>query len=138
VAFEYRSTFISVADDCSAEGGEVPPGEYRGKPTQAAQEFAMLHGHDFVHTMSEVQSSIWVERKGGLELSEDEQEVLRAEYFSTGRACFRASPLAKRYGWGFVFDEEGRVALVASDSPEYEQHASDDTLDQLKAMKAKR
>jgi len=138
MAFEYRDTFISVADDCSAEGAEIPPAEYRGKPTQAAQEFAMMHGHDFEHTMSEVQSSIWVERKGGSDLSADERDALTAEYFSTGRACFRASPLAKRYGWGFVFDADGKVALVASDSDEYAAHAGDDDLDQLKAMKSRR
>lgn len=138
MAFEYESTFISVADDCAAEVGEIPPAEYRGKPTQAAQEFAMLHGHDFEHTMSEVQSTIWVERKGGGALSADEQQVLRDEYFSTGRACFRASPLAKRYGWGFVFDAAGKVALVASDSPEYVAYAADNSLDQLKGMKSKR
>ncbi len=138
MAFEYENTFISVADDCAAEVGEVPPAEYRGKPTQAAQEFAMLHGHDFEHTMSEIQSAIWVERKGGAELSEDERQALRDEYFGTGRACFRASPLAKRYGWGFVFDAEGKVALVASDSEAYASYAADNSLDQLKAMKAKR
>jgi len=138
MAFEYENTFISVADDCGAEAAEVPPAEYRGKPTQAAQEFAMLHGNDFKHTMSEVLSSIWVTRKGGADLSNDEREALSAEYFSEGRACFRASPLAKRYGWGFVFDDKGRVALVASDSDEYQAHANDDSLAQLKAMKSKR
>lgn len=138
MAFEYTNTFISVADDCTAETAEVPPAEYRGRATQAAQEFAMLDGHDFEYTMSEIQSTIWIERRGGAELADDEREALRAEYFSTGRACFRASPLAKRYGWGFVFDADGRVALVASDSDAYQTHAADDSLDQLKAMKAKR
>lgn len=138
MAFEYESTFISVAEDCPVDAAGVPPAEYRGKPTIAAQEFAMLHGHDFEHTMSEVLSQIWVERKGGAGLSADEREALTAEYFSEGRACFRASPLAKRYGWGFVFDSEGKVALVASDSPEYEQHASNKGLNQLNAMKSKR
>ena len=66
MAFEYESTFISVADDCPVEVAEVPPAEYRGKPTIAAQEFAMLHDHPFEHTMSEVLSSIWVTRKGCL------------------------------------------------------------------------
>lgn len=136
MAFEYRNTFISVAPDCKADAAETPPAEYRGKPTIAAQEFEMLHGHPFVHTMSEVLSSIWVQRKGGEEMSSDEQEALTAEYFSEGRACFRASPLAKRYGWGFVFDADGRVALVASDSPEYDAYAKDAALDQLAAMRS--
>ncbi len=138
MAFEYRSTFISVADDCPADEAVIPPAEYRGKPTVAAQEFALLHGNDYQHTMSEVLSSIWVERKGGADVSADEREALTAEYFSEGRACFRASPLAKKYGWGFVFDAEGRVALVPSDSPEYATHACDESLDQLMAMRSSR
>ena len=138
MAFEYTSTFIAVAEDCPAEAAEIPPAEYRGRPTIAAQEFAMIHGRPFAHTMSEVLSSIWVERKGGADLSVDEREALHAEYFSEGRACLRASPLAKRYGWGFVFDAEGKVALVASGSPEYEAHAADPSLDKLKAMRSSR
>lgn len=138
MSFEYVSTFISVADDCPAEAAEVPPATYRGKPTIAAQEFAMLDGNDFKYTMSEVLSSIWVERKGGPDMADDEREALTAEYFSTGRACLRASPLAKRYGWGFVFDADGKVALVASDSPAYAAHATDDSLDQLQAMRSSR
>lgn len=55
-----------------------------------------------------------------------------------GDPCLRASPLAKRYGWGFVFDADGKVALVASDSSEYASHAVDRSLMQLKAMKTKR
>lgn len=138
MAFEYRSTFISVADDCPTDAAQIPPDEYRGRPTIAAQEFAMLHGHDYEHTMSEVLSTIWVERKGGESLSADEQAALFEEYFSEGRACFRASPLAKRYGWGFLFDEDGKAALVASESPEYAQHTADESLDQLMAMRSKR
>lgn len=138
MAFEYESTFISVAADCAADAAEVPPALYRGKPTIAAQEFEMLHDQPFVHTMSEVLSSIWVARKGGEEMSDDERDALTEEYFSEGRACFRASPLAKRYGWGFVFDGDGKVALVASDSPEYEAHATDSSLEQLAAMRSSR
>jgi len=138
MAFEYHNTFISVADDCPAESSEIPPAEFRGKPTIAAQEFELLHGNDFTYTMSEVLSSIWVDLKAGVELSGDEREALRAEYFSEGRACFRASPLAKRYGWGFVFDDAGKVALVASDSPEYHRYNADDSLEQLKAMRTSR
>ncbi len=138
MAFEYVDTFIAVADDCTADIADVPPAEYRGKPTIAAQEFAMLNGHDFEFTMSEVLSQIWVDRKGGPDMADDEREALRAEYFSEGRACFRASPLAKRYGWGFVFDADGKVAIVASDSADYERYSADGELTQLAAMRSSR
>lgn len=138
MAFEYYNTFISVAEDCPVDEAVVPPAEYRGKPTVAAQEYELLAGNDFEHKMSEVLSSVWVERKGGADLSVDEREALTEEYFSTGRACFRASPLAKKFGWGFAFDDEGRVALVASDSPDYERYRADASLDQLLAMRTLR
>lgn len=138
MAFEYYNTFISVAEDCPVDGAVVPPAEYRGKPTVAAQEYELLAGNDFTHKMSEVLSSIWVERKGGAGLAADEREALTEEYFSTGRACLRASPLAKKFGWGFAFDDRGRVALVASDSPEYARYQGDDSLDQLSAMRSSR
>ena len=98
----------------------------------------MLDGAPYEHLMSEVLSSVWVERNGGGELAADEREALFEEYFSKGRPCFRASPLAKKYGWGFAFDADGRVALVASDSPEYAELLADDSLDQLKAMRTSR
>ncbi len=138
MGFDYHNTFISVADDCPADVAEVPPTEYRGKPTIAGQEFAMLHGHDFEITMAELLSSIWVLRRGGPDMSDDERETLRAEYFGEGRACLRASPLAKKYGWGFVFDAHGRVALVASDDSRYVEYVADEDLDQLKAMRSSR
>lgn len=138
MAFEYYSTFISVAEDCPVDEAVVPPPEYRGKPTVAAQEFEMLSGQAFQHKMSDVLSSVWVTRKGGDELSSDEREALTAEYFAGDRACFRASPLGKKYGWGFLFDADGRVALVASDSDEYKAHAADESLTQLRAMRTSR
>lgn len=138
MAFEYYSTFIAVAADCPADHAVVPPAEHRGKPTVAAQEFEMLDGRPFEHKMSEVLSTIWVRRRGGDELSGDEQEALHAEYFSEGRPCFRASPLAKKYGWGFVFDDEGRVALVPSESAAYRAHREDPGLEQLAAMRSSR
>ena len=138
MAFEYYNTFISVAEDCPVDEAAVPEPEYRGKPTVAAQEFEMLAGNDFKYTMSEVLSEVWVKRKGGDDLSADEREALRAEYFAGDRACFRASPLGKKFGWGFLFDADGRVAIVASDSDDYATHAADDSLDQLKAMRTSR
>lgn len=138
MAFEYRNIFISVAEDCPADVAETPPAFYRGKPTIAAQEFEMLRGHDFELTMSEVLSSVWITRKGGEGQSADEHDVLRNAYFNVGRACFRASPLAKRYGWGFVFDADGRVALVPCDSERYAKLRADPNLEQLAAMRSSR
>ena len=50
-------------------------------------------------------------------IPEADRPAARAEFFS--RACLRSSDLGKRDGWGLHHDAEGRVALVAVDSPEY-------------------
>jgi hypothetical protein len=48
------------------------------------------------------------------------------------------SPLAKRYGWGIHNDGEGKVALVAIDSPEYERLMKDPRTTKLKAFRSSR
>lgn len=61
-----------------------------------------------------------------------------ADGLREGQPCLRSSPLAKRYGWGFHYDAEGRVALVPVGSPEYEAFVTDDSLTVVKAMRSKR
>ena len=53
-------------------------------------------------------------------------------------AVMPASPLGKRYGWGTHHDAEGRVALVALGSSDYERLASDSTLTHRQAMRSRR
>ncbi len=50
-------------------------------------------------------------------------DELRAEFYAKPTACFRASMLPKKYGWGIHFDETGRMALVAMESPDYRRFA---------------
>jgi hypothetical protein len=46
--------------------------------------------------------------------------------------------LGKRYGWGIHHDADGRVALVALGSDEYEALAGDPAVTQRRAMRSKR
>jgi len=55
----------------------------------------------------------------GHDVSETELSRLREEYFTRPRACLRASPLPKIFGWGLHFDTDGRITLHAVDSPEH-------------------
>jgi hypothetical protein len=48
------------------------------------------------------------------------------------------SALAKRYGWGIHNDAEGKIALVAVESPEYEQLLNDQRTTKIKAFRSKR
>lgn len=135
----YRNTFIAVADDCPRERSEAPPA--RGdRPTIARCEYEMLADAQYEHTQQDVLFGTWLRRQGLDGEPADEIRRLREKFFSKSRACLRSSPLAKRYGWGFRFDHEGRVALVPVDSGEYRRivEGAEPSVEVLKAMRSSR
>lgn len=132
----YRSTFIGVAPDYEGAAAKVPT--ERAKPTVAQMQFDMLINAPFVHTQEDVLFDIWLSRQDLGELADDEVAQLRTDFFAKGQACMRASPLTKTHGWGVIFDSEGRAALVAADSPEYERHVKDPDLNVVFAMRSTR
>ncbi|WP_432483470.1 DUF6157 family protein [Kineococcus esterisolvens] len=142
----YRDTFISVAEDCRAPTGEAPPA--RAKPTVAGVQHAMLTARPGHYTQEEVLLASSPEvrareavdgRPAGLEqLPAEELQQLLEEHFASPRACLRASPLPKTYGWGLHFDEAGRITAHAVDSPGYARLSTDPSLTQLKAMRSRR
>jgi hypothetical protein len=48
------------------------------------------------------------------------------------------SALPKRYGWGIHNNAEGKVALIAVESPEYKQLLNDPRTTKVKAFRSKR
>jgi hypothetical protein len=62
----------------------------------------------------------------------------RAEFFSTGRACLRASPLTKLHGWGVHPNSSGRIAIFGVESEEYRRLAANPTIKHVSAMRARR
>ena len=133
----YRNTFITVAEDSRATSGEEPPA--RGtSPTVAAVQHAMLTARPGYWTEEDVLLASSPALRGRDDVPPGEWERLRAEYFATPRACLRASPLPKTYGWGVHYDAEGRITLHAVDSPEYARLAADPSLTQLRAMRSSR
>ncbi len=123
---DYRDAFIAVAPDCPAVTAEVPP--EREPATVARLQYEMLVDAPYVHTSDDVVHATQGARRG----------IDRETFFSTGQACLRSSPLVKRYGWGLHHDAEGRVALLAVESAEYAEHASDEGLRQLAGMRSRR
>jgi len=136
MAHMYYDTFIAVAPDYDGEPGKVPA--ERAKPSVAQMQYDMLIDEPFVHTQEDVLFSIWAKRQGMTELASDEIVDLRDEFFAKGQACLRASPLTKTHGWGVLFDADGRAALVAADSAEYQTHLQDPDLEVVYAMRSKR
>lgn len=137
----YVGAFIAVADDCPAREGLVPPTKPGRKRTVAAIQHAMLAGAPYRYTQEDVLFQTYAEGQG---LSPEELAArgaaLREEFFATPRACLRASPLPKRYGWGLHFDGEGRVALYPVDSAAYRAFIAGERgeLKVLKAMRSSR
>jgi hypothetical protein len=62
----------------------------------------------------------------------------RAAFFTKPQPCLRASPLTKRYGWGIHHDEQGRIALVARGSSDYQRLSSGEDLKVVPAMRNKK
>lgn len=128
----YYNTFLEVAEDCSALEGTVPQ-PFRGKPTVAMAHHALLK-EPYAHTQQEVLWLVEAWRTG-----QDPQDAqAEAAFFAPGRACLRANPLTKRYGWGVHFDEHGKAALVGRETPPYQRMVKDHSFQRLKAMRNNR
>ncbi|MHB8448878.1 MAG: DUF6157 family protein [Mycobacteriales bacterium] len=135
----YTNTFIAVAEDCRSTIGKVPHTATRaGTPTVAGVQYAMLAGAPGRWVQEDVQFASSPGVRGREDLSNEDLERLRREYFAQPRACLRASPLPKTFGWGLHYDAEGRITLHAVESEEYAQLHSDPALTQLRAMRSSR
>jgi hypothetical protein len=62
----------------------------------------------------------------------------RKKFLSKGHPHLRVSALAKRYGWGIHNNAEGKIALVAVESPEYKQLLNDPRTTKIRAFRSKR
>ena len=128
----YQNTFIQVAEDCPATSGEIPllKGDVK---TVAKLQYELVSKHPYQFTSDDVFFQVFALRN---DLAASEMEQARAQFFSKGQPCFRASPLTKRYGWGIHCNGEGKVALYGCNTPEYRQLSEDKNLKVLKAMRS--
>lgn len=129
----YYNTFIEVAEDCPVKTAEVPP--MRGEKTVANIEFELLIDNPYEFTSDDVLFHVHAAKR---HLKHKEFDAEKEQFFSKGQACFRASPLTKRYGWGAHFDATGKMAIYPVESEEYRSFAKDKTLTQVKAMRSKK
>ena len=130
----YYNTLIEVAEDCPTGQAEIPP--LKGNKKSVANiQFEMLHGHPYEYTSDDVLFAVFAARK---EIPEEDVAEQRAIFFSKGQPCFRASPLAKRYGWGVHSNEAGKIALFGMETEVYQKLVADDAIVKKKAMRSKR
>ena len=129
----YVDTFIEVAEDRPIDAGVAPP--EREPATVARMQYDALIDAPYQFTSDDVVFGVHAARAG---VPADEVDAARKAFFSKGQPCLRSSPLAKAYGWGFHFDADGKVALVAAGSPRYAELAATGGLNHLRAMRRAR
>jgi len=127
----YFNTLIEVSADCAAGTGVVP----QRVGSVAALQYGFLSGAPYRFTSDALLAAVAATRRG---LGEAEWPRVGAELFARPQACLRASPLVKSYGWGLHHDAEGRVALVARDSDEYQRLLADTALTKWRGMRSAR
>ena len=127
----YRDTLILPSPDCAAEVATIP-----AKPgTIAALQHERLVAAPYEIDSDELLFGIHADRK---EIAGDERGAARAEFFSKGQACLRASPLVKTLGWALHHDSQGRVALVDPASERFAQLQADKGITKLSGMRSKK
>lgn len=130
----YINTFIEVAEDCPVQEAQIPPIKGDNKSI-ANLQYEMVFNNPYEHTSDDVLFHCHAVKN---ELNAEELKKARRIYFSKGQACFRASPLTKRYGFGVHHNEVGKMAIYPVESEEYARFASDPKLTHLKAMRSKK
>lgn len=130
----YQDTLIEVADDCPVTEAQVP--RARGaKKTKALVEYELLVNRPYEYTeediafdvyaiLHEIPKAIWLEE--------------RTQFLSKGHPHLRVSALPKRYGWGIHNNSDGKIALVAVESPLYKQLLNDPRITKIKAFRSTR
>lgn len=130
----YINTFIEVAEDCPVAHSVVPP--TKQEKSAALLQYEMLINNPYQYTSDDVIFECFAIKKGIS--AEDEKRFERDLYFSKGRACFRASPLTKRYGFGVHNNEKGKIALIPMESAEYQNFLNNTAIKKVKAMRTKK
>ena len=130
----YFDTLIEIADDCPASRAQVPQAR-GGKKTKAVVEYELLVEHPYTYS----EEDIAFETHAVLhDIPKASWPKEREKFLSKGHLHLRVSVLAKRYGWGIHNNAEGKVALIAVESPEYKQLLNDPRTTKIKAFRSKR
>ena len=134
----YYDTFILIAEDCPVVAGTAPPSR-SDTPTVPELQYELLSARPYGYTQMELLFEVHL-RRHDIALSENNRDWLWADFFSREHPCLRASPLAKRYGWGIHFDGAGKAALCGAETDAYQHFAAGlgGSLGRLKAMRNKR
>jgi hypothetical protein len=130
----YYDTLIEVAEDCPATEGQVPRAR-GGKKSKAVVEYELLGKHPYTYTEEDIAFAVHAALHNIPKVSWPRE---REKFLGKGHPHLRVSALAKRYGWGIHNNSEGKIALVAVESPEYQQLLKDPSITKVKAFRSSR
>ncbi len=130
----YFNTLITVAEDSKAIKAEKPPVKL-DKLTVANMQFDILTSYAGKINSDDLIFDIYAKRN---DITENEREEERLKFYSRGQACLRTSPLAKTYGWGIYYDNEGNIRLIDSTSEEYASMLNNKSIKKIPAMRSSR
>ena len=130
----YYDTLIEVAEDCPAREAQVP--QARGaKKTKAEVEYELLAKHPYEYTEEDIAFEMYAVLHN---IPKAIWPTERKKFLSKGHPHLRVSALAKRYGWGIHNNAEGKIALVAVESPKYKRLMKDRRTTKVKAFRSTR
>lgn len=130
----YIDTFILVAEDCPAEEGIIPVVKEGKAPPIHAIQYSFISENPYKFTQEDILFKVFAQRNS---LSKSDSGA-REKFFKKEQPCLRTSALAKKYGWGFHFDNNGKVALFSKDSSQYNLYSENTDLKLIKALRNKR
>jgi hypothetical protein len=130
--------FIQIAPDCPLQAAVVPQDKAE-KKSIAAIEYQLLSGKPYGYTLQELKFAVYTLHK---QIPPAELEIHRQQlwdaFFAKPCACMRASPLAKKYGWGAHYNECGKIAIYAVESQSYRGFVEDENIKKYFALRSKR
>ncbi len=130
----YYDTLIEVADDCPVAEAHVP--HARGsKQTKAVVEHELLAEHPYTYTEEDIAFETYAVLH---DIPKATRHRERTKFLSKGHPHLRVSALAKQHGWGIHNNAEGKIALVAVESPLYKQLLNDPRTTKIKAFRSRR
>lgn len=129
----YINTLIEIAEDCPVSQSQIPP--EKKEKTLANLQYEKLAKNPYQYTSDDIIFGCYAIKH---DISENEKQQERENFFSKGQPCLRSSPLAKKYGFGIHHNSEGKVALIPVESKEYQSLLNDVSTAKTKAMRSKR
>ena len=130
----YDDTLVEVADDCPVSAAQVPQAR-GGRKTKAVVEYELLVANPYTYTEEDIAFEVYAVLHGIPKASRPKEGE---KFLSKGHPHLRVSALAKRYGWGIHNNGEGKLALIAVESPEYKRLMKDPRTTKIKAFRSKR